>query len=234
MRTPFYHGTIKKVIATFASLFKDLTITTDSGKVIPVPLHYAPKQKFLEVLAHNADGLQLQNDIALPVMGFEMPSMNYDAARMTNPLTQPHKKRYDPNNPDTVRYMYNSIPYDFNFELYIATNTTTDAFKVVEQILPFFTPNLTVTIKDNIEFDIQTNITFDLTAVSYTIEYEGAYTDKRTIQWQISFTAHAYIHSNPREINRIKEIIVNLSEKGFDEIYETMLGDIDNNGVTWK
>ena len=43
---------------------------------------------------------------------------------------------------------YASVPYDFSFTLSIMTRNNADASAIVEQILPYFTPEFTLTIKN--------------------------------------------------------------------------------------
>ena len=41
------------------------------------------------------------------------------------------------------------VPYNINFTLYILAKNSDDALQIVEQILPFFQPDYTITMKDN-------------------------------------------------------------------------------------
>ena len=217
----FYHKSIKKVIATFGSLFSDVTIESGDGRVIKVPIHYSHKQKFIELLANNADVRNMYTDIALPVMGFEITSFMYTPEKMTNPLNTQHRRV----NGDNIDFMFTSVPYTIGIELYIGTNTVDEAYQIVEQILPFFSPQLTVTISDIELYNLKTNITFDLSAFSQDIQYESTFEEKRTIMFNFSFLCHTKFHSNPRSMEKIKEVIINMSEGDHERLFERLTGE---------
>ena len=84
----FYHGTIRKTIVAFGSLFSDIYIDRKEGNSVngttvqrlQVPLAYAPKEKWVVRLDSDP---QLQNNtyISLPRMSFEIIGYNYDSSR---------------------------------------------------------------------------------------------------------------------------------------------------------
>lgn len=222
----FYHKSIKKVIATFGSLFSDVTVETGKGNIIKVPIHYAQKQKFVEVLAHNEDLRNTRKDVALPIMGFEIVNYAYAPEQMTNHLNVQHKTVANPG-ADKVEFMFSSIPYNIGIELYLATSTVDEMYQVIEQIIPFFAPQLTVTIRDKDLFNLKTNITFDMTAISQDIQNENEFDQKRTIMCNFSFIAHTKFHSNPRSIQRIKDVIINMSETDHEKVFDQLLGKRD-------
>lgn len=222
----FYHKSIKKVIATFGSLFSDVTIKTSTDRIVKVPIHYSHKQKWLEVLVQNPDSRETYVDTTLPSFGFEITNFVYNAEMMTNPMNIQHFKK----NSDDVDFMFTSVPYTIGIELYLATNTVDEAYQIVEQILPFFTPQLTVTIKDVDLYNLNTNITFDMTSLSQDIQYESVFDEKRIILFNFSFNAHTKFHSNPRSIERIKKVIINMSEKDHEEVFEQLIGTKNSSG----
>lgn len=227
----FYHKSIKKVIATFGSLFSDVTIKTSTNKLVKVPIHYSQKQKWIEVLTVNPDSRDLYTDTTLPSFGFEITNFVYNPEMMINPLNIQHFKA----GPDNVDFMFASVPYTIGIELYLATNTVDEAYQIVEQILPFFTPQLTVTIKDIDLYNLNTNITFDMTALSQDIQYESVFDEKRIILFNFSFNAHTKFHSNPRSIQRIKDVIINMSEKDHEEMFEQLVGSRNSSGdIVWN
>ncbi len=228
----FYHKSIKKVISVFGSLFSDVVINTGQNKLVKVPIHYSQKQKFIDVLLNNEDVRNMYTDIALPAFGFEIVSFSYSPEQMTNPMNVQHRVKGD----DTVDYMFTSLPYAIGIELFLATNTVDEAYQVIEQIIPFFAPQLTVTIKDVELYNLKTNITFDLTAVSQDIQYEGTFDDKRTIMFNLSFIAHTKFHSNPRSIQRIKDVIIDMKEKDHEELFDRLTGhrDLSDGKIKWS
>ena len=228
-RTPFYFGTIKKIIATFGTLFNDVRFTNTHNVEIKVPLHYSPKEKFVDEIQQNNDLDESNFDTVLPRMGFEISSLNMAPERHLNPLSKFDDTRISG---EDERYMFNRIPYDINFSLYIGTRYFEDSLKITEQILPFFTPELTVTIHDKDDFDLNTNVTFVLNSCGFDIDYEGTFDTRRKIIWTLGFTAKAYLYSNVREQARIKQTIIELHNQDFDDIFERLTSTVNPRSAT--
>lgn len=219
----FYYQTVKNVIAAFGTIFSDVVYVNDYGQEILVPLHYAPREKFVEFIQVKSDyDSALDTDTTLPRFGFELTSIDFDSTRMLNPLSKiTHKTNSE------SRYMFNRVPYNFAFSLYLATRKFEDSLKIIEQIIPFFTPDLNITIRDKEDFDISTDIPIVLNNTSFVLDYQGSFETRRTIQWDFSFTAKGYLYSNVREQSRIKETIVKMSNEDFNKVYETLINEVE-------
>jgi len=217
----FYHRSIKKVIATFGSLFSDVVIQAGNNEIVTVPIQYAHKQKFIEVLSNNTDVRNLYTDIGLPVMGFEITSFTYAPERMTNPLNIQNIRKSE----NEVNMIFTSIPYSIGIELYIATNTVDEGYQILEQIVPFFTPQLNVTISDIDFHNIKTNLTFDLTSFSQDIQNEGVFDEKRVCLFNFSFICHTKFHSNPRSLERIKKVIIEMKDDDHNDAFDRFVGE---------
>lgn len=228
----FYHRGLKKVIATFGSLFSDITVQTGTDAIIKVPIHLAHKQKFIEVAMNNTDVRNMYSDVALPIMGFEISNFTYAPERMTNPMNVQNVKKGN----EVVNLMFTSIPYTIGIELYIATNTLDEGYQIIEQIVPFFTPQLTVTISDIDFHGIKTNLTFDLNSFSQDIQNESTFDEKRVCTFNFSFTCHTKFHSNPRSIERIKKVIIDMKEKDHEEAFDRLVGERElmNDDFNWS
>lgn len=225
---PYYYNTIRKVTVAFGTIFNEMKIVRDNGKVIPVPLQYSSKEQFISIILGPA-GIDDQTKVeeTLPRMGFEMTGMNYASERKTNTM----EKIVDRQSAQP-KYMFNRVPYDINFTLYIAARKLDDSFRIVEQILPYFTPELTVKIIDKEDYGISTNVPFVLNSTSYQVDSEGDPLDRRTVLWQLDFTAKAYLYAATRDTGLIKKAIVDLSdldsEALFEEYRATVLDDGNN------
>jgi hypothetical protein len=219
----FYFGTIKNIIAAFGILFRDIEYVTDWGEIKLVPIHYSPKEKFIEMITVSADHDDgYETMVNLPRFGFELISIDYDSTRMTNPMN-----KISDTGINNQQYMYNRVPYNFAFTLYLATRKFEDSLKIIEQIVPFFTPELNITIKDKEDFGISTDIPVNLNNVGFVIDYQGGFDTRRTISWQLDFSAKAYLYSNIREQTRIKETILSMTDKDFSKVYETFISYIE-------
>lgn len=227
----FYHKSIKKLISTFGSLLSDITVETGQKTIMKVPLHFSQKQKFIEAALNNTDVRNMYTDITLPALGFEITNYLYTPERMTNPLNTQHIKV----NSQNIDFMFTSVPYTVGIELYLMTNTLDEAYQVLEQIVPFFTPQLTVTITDIDLHNLKTNITFDLTAISQDVQYESSFDEKRTIMFNFSFSAHTMFHSNPRKIDKIKKILIDMKESDHEKSFSKLVGNLNADGeIEWS
>jgi hypothetical protein len=191
--TYFYHQRIRKSVAVFGALFNNLYVLRKdaAGTVISqvkVPLSYAPKRDFIDRIANMAKGEEAERLIAvkLPRMSFEIISITYDSTRqlsktnnfgLTSPTGSGFKSKF-----------FAPVPYNINFQLNIYAKTHDDALQVVEQIIPYFNPQYTLTIKP---IEGYTSIKEDsqviLQAVSFTDDYEGAIEQRRSIIYTLDF-----------------------------------------------
>ena len=74
---------------------------------------------------------------------------------------------------------YSPVPYDVGFELNVFTSNSDDGLQIVEQILPYFQPDYTVTmIIDKDYMDTKRDIPFILEGVDYEDSYQGSLTDR--------------------------------------------------------
>lgn len=229
----WYHKSIKKVIATFATLFSEVVIVTGDNKEVKVPIHFAQKSKLIESMMGNEDVRNMYVDVGLPVFGFEIVNYSYQPEVMTNPLNIQHQRL---TSSDDKEFMFTSVPYSIGIELYLLADTMDSMYQVIEQVVPFFTPQLTLKITDKDLYGLTTNITFDLTAVSQDVQYESSFDEKKVISCNFSFIVHTKLHSNPRSLTRIREIIVNMKEKDHDDVFSKLTGTRinGNESFEWK
>lgn len=228
----FYHGTFRRVIVAFGTMFDNINITLDNGKNVKVPVHYAQKEKFVEVLARHKDKTSPLKGISYPVIGYELLALNFAPERNKNPL---HKIR-PCGDLSTGIYTYNRVPYDIIFELYFATKSLDDSFKIAEQILPNFAPGLTMKIKDLPGMDLENNLTVDLTSTSFNVEYEDEFASVRHIMWQLSFTVKTNLYRHIDQQTVITKSVINAIANNDNEemAFKRLTSSIDSIGHTYE
>ena len=227
----FYHERIRKSVAMFGKLFNDIYVirknsTGASFSQIKVPLTYAPKQKFLERIRENPD---LYNDtkvaIKLPRMSFEIITINYDPTRQL-PKTNNVNRVGSTNNVRSK--IYSGVPYNISFQLSIYAKNQDDALQIVEQIIPYFNPQYTLTIKPLADFpDIKEDVPVTLTGVTFTDDFEGMVEQRRTIIYTLDFDMKITFFGPINEQGIIRKSIVNFYQIGnglsdSDVLYETL------------
>ena len=197
--TYFYNESLRKTIIAFGSMFNDIYITrkTAAGveaQTLKVPLAYGPKQKFMVRL--DADpNLDQKVAITLPRIGFEIAGLDYDPSRKLNRILK--RKKVKSTSDDKVKSMstqYSPVPYNVNFELFVMTKNSDDGIQIVEQILPFFQPEYTVTINEVPEMDVIRDVPIVLNSIGYEDTYAGSFTERRAIIYTFNFVAKAYVY----------------------------------------
>lgn len=224
-REAFYHATTKKVLVAFATIFDEITYVDDHGRLKKVPLVFAQKEKFIDIELSGQGEYDMDSavfDVALPKMGFELTGLNFAPERHVNPLHQ--ITATDLTGQDHM--MYNRIPYDITFDLYIAARKLNDSLKIVEQIIPFFTPELTLTIRDMDDFKNDTNLPIVLNSVAVNIDYEGSLDTKRVIMWTLNFTAKAFYYPDIRRASLIKQTLMDFRTSDFEREFERITSTV--------
>tara|TARA_B110000858_G_scaffold184492_1_gene225759 strand:- start:801 stop:1583 length:783 start_codon:yes stop_codon:yes gene_type:complete len=191
--TYFYHERIRKTVALFGSLFTRIQIqrTTSSGGSygqVRVPLSYAPRSKFLARIEAAKD---LPGDesiaIKLPRMSFEMTAISYDSTRQLSKTNNTLVAGASGTSTGRSK-IRQSTPYIINFSLNVYTNNQDDALQIVEQILPYFAPQYTVTIKPYKEHpSIKEDVPITLQSVSFINEFEGQQESRQYVQYVLDF-----------------------------------------------
>ena len=192
--TYFYHQKVRKSVAAFGSLFTRLHVIRKdkSGNVIStvkVPLSYAPRSKYLERISGTND-LQRDESVALklPRMAFEMTSIIYDETRQLPKRNLQIIQTTD--NSDTKRAKITpQVPYNLTFSLTIFATAQDDALQIVEQILPYFTPQYSLTLKPfkGDYDDILEDAPITLQSVAYLSDYEGQLENRSVLQYVLDF-----------------------------------------------
>lgn len=219
----FYHDTIRKYVILFGTLFNDIYINRDreSNKTvtIKVPLSYAPKEKMLARI--DGDPNLNRPAIVLPRMGFELTSINYASERKLNTVIK--HVGLDSNDDNKLKYSYMHVPYDFNFNLYIAVKNADDGTRILEQILPFFTPSWTSTVNLIPELNIKLDVPVVLSSITSEDTYDGSFENRRSLNWNLQFTLKGYIFGPVKSGEIIK-----LANTNF---YDTTIYDNIDNAV---
>lgn len=221
MLETFFHDTTKKYVVLFGTLFNDIYInreTEESGvtETLKIPLVYSQKEKMHARLAADPE-LNRQPAIVLPAMGFELTGYNYDQTRKLV-STKKHATVIDPTTNARHLYEYNPVPYNLTFDLHIMAKNAVDGNRIVEQILPYFTPDFTPSVNLIPELGLTYDIPIILNNVAHEDTYEGSFEDRRTLTWTLSFTLKGYFFAPTKKLTQIKTAITNIFavENGVD------------------
>jgi len=210
--THFYHKRVRTAVSVFGSLFNNLYVIrkNSSNEVISqakVPLSYAPKRNFLSRIEEMNKGEDAERRVAikLPRMSFEITQMTYDAERQlpkTNNISTAIA-----NSVNSRQKLFTSTPYNISFQLNVYAKSQDDALQIVEQVLPFFTPQYTVTVKPFSDIATLTeDVPITLTGVQMQDDFEGAIEQRRTIVYSLDFDMKIAFHGPLNDGKIIRDV----------------------------
>ena len=281
--TTFYNESIRKALVSFGTLFNNIEVkrsnTSGNIEIVIVPLAYAPRARFVQVLGQAQTGTETQ--YTLPRMSFEWTALTYDATRKLNtmqktattyktltfatapslfsvgetvtggtstttayvvdqPTTTTIRVRdasgafansetltggisnttgslassgADTSDSNKVLYYWQRVPYNMDIALAIACDTTEDGLKIVEQILPYFTPEFTVSINDIQKHDMP----IVLMDVSQEDQWEGDFLQERVVIWTLDFNAKIFLYGP----EKTSKVVTEITTHQYADIFDT-------------
>lgn len=221
----FYNQRIRKAVAVFGSLFNNLSVVrqNSSGAVISqvkVPLSYAPKRDFLARLDAMQNGEEAERQVAvkLPRMSFEIVAMSYDTTRQLAKINS--CTTHSSTDTTKATRIYTPVPYNISFQLSIYAKSQDDALQIVEQVLPYFTPNYTLTITPLSDFNtVKEDNSIILQGITFSDDYDAPLESRRTIIYTLDFEMKINLY---KDINAASSIITS---------YEVDVKDLDGNDL---
>lgn len=214
----FYNETLRKLTLAFGGLFDEIYIAKPSAsgqtQKIRVPLTYSGKEKFVRRIT---EASSISNNVKIeslvPRLGFEMTTMQYDPSRKINKTNKRIKVIENSDESTTTYSSYSEVPYNIQFGLYCFTRNVDDNLQIIEQIIPYFSPEFVVTLKMN-NLDTQVDVPIILNGVNFAEVSEGDMLIRRNLITTLSFTAKAHIFAlvNDNTSGLIKEADVNIFE----------------------
>lgn len=227
----FYYQSLKKIITVFGAMFKEIYTARNlsSGElanVQRVPISYAPRAKFLTRINEDNPNISVE----LPRMSFEISAIEYDTQSQINR----YNKRSFTDQGDEYDFAYSPVTYNVTIELNIYGRTQSDMFQIIEQILPVFTPDYIVSIKNLEGPGTVTDTPFILNDVSMSDEYEGEFNPTRALVYTLNFTTKVKLLGKIKRRAIIKKVHAAIRDMEFfdspesDEgLYETVIERVD-------
>jgi len=203
------------MVVAFGTMFNNIRLVrynkagTTELERITVPLTYAPKEKFYTRLQQDPNMNQAVQ-ITLPRMSFEMTSITYDPIRKTSMFN----RNFSPLS-DTLLRSVRMTPYNFDFSLNIYVRNTEDGTQIVEQILPYFAPDYTLTA-DFVGLNEPIDVPIILQNVVYDPDYVGGPDPLRVLTWTLNFTMKGYMYGPIANVDVIRTSTANTFNDTFN------------------
>lgn len=209
----FYNGTIRKTIIAFGNLFSNIYIDRKQGDSVngntvqrlQIPISMAPKEKWLVRIEQDPT---LENHVytTLPRMSFEILGYSYDSQRKLGKLN-----KIICNDGTSSKSIFSPVPYNIEIALYVLTKTQEDAMQIIEQILPTFAPEYTISINAIPSMNVIQDIPIILNNVSVNDEYEGDFQTRRFVTHTLTFTLKLNLFGAPENNKEIYDVNVNIN-----------------------
>ena len=109
----------------------------------------------------------------------------------------------------SLQTIYTPVPYNFEIDLSIMVLNSDDGTQILEQILPYFTPEFQVTMNEMKTMGVKRDIPIILNSLSSEDDYEGDFLTRRSLTHTLSFTVQGYIYGPIADQGIIREVDVN-------------------------
>lgn len=207
----FYHRGIRKNVVVFGNLFNDIQLVRyEKGTYVEterfkVPIVYAGKENFVSRIFRDPDIIK-ETQVKLPRMSFEIYDIQYDVSRKLSN----YNSQFSNLSSTGVKRLAQGTPYDIGFELNIYVRNVEDGTQIVEQILPYFNPDYTVTMNLIDGLDVKRDVPVILNSVTYAPSYEGDGDTARMLIWTLRFTMKTWFFGNVADSKIIRKATANI------------------------
>lgn len=209
----FYNKNLRKLVVGFGSLFNNLYVEhvnpddANNPIKIRVPITYAPQEKFIRRLLEPssiADGTRIETQ--LPKLSYVMNSIKVDGSRRRNKFSPlKNAAQVDGDCSSSAETIFEQVPVNVSFTLFIYTRHIDDTLQIAEQIIPYFNPDHVIEINVN---DVQENLKIPIIMLDNNIseKYDGDLMNRRINISSFAFVAKTFIYGSVRSITTISGV----------------------------
>ena len=115
--------------------------------------------------------------------------------------------------------------------LNMAVKNANDGTRILEQILPFFTPDWTATLNLDSTMNHKYDIPIILNNIKSEDTYEGNFVERRVLTWTLDFTLKGYIFGPTRKAEQVKTSIINLYNIENSKTFSAAMGNTNYQDV---
>lgn len=206
MFTHFHHQQLRRYLIAFGSFFSDIKLIRKADgeelQRMVVPISHGPKERWYARLQQDPELLQGVGQI-VPRMSYEISSINYDTTRKLNSL---HKLTFSDDTAHRRPQVYVPVPYIININLSVLVKNQDDGHQIVEQILPYFAPDLSFTMNVIPEISNLQQISIAPTSISITDNYADDFEKRRVLEWMMGFAMKVNFYGPVRRTHQVTEV----------------------------
>lgn len=220
LETYFFHNTISKYTAAFATVFNDIKIVSN-GKNVKVPIAFEAKDKQLVRKTENDDPNAKRIKMQLPRMTFNLTSIEKDKTRSLNKRQKLTDTAFNATTDTSVSSQYMRVPYSFGYSLNIKTKHITELLQIIEQIVVYFDDDLQVVINDNEDLNSSTALSIKLNTTNLETLYDESFETSRQVETTLSFTLDGYLYKPTSTTGTISTVTINYRDIDTETLLES-------------
>lgn len=195
-QSPIYFASARRMMIAFATIFSEMYITRqdkDGNTIrdVRVPFEYGSKAFWFRKMQERERNQELKTNLMLPRMSFSLSTLSYDAARKMNTMNYVSNELAQ----DMKGKQLSPVPYNLGVRMSVWATNLEDLLMIVEQILPLFSPQINVRIREVDDLNIWNDVDIVLNGEP-TIEdnYEQGFETNRliTVDFDIVMKGHIY------------------------------------------
>lgn len=210
----YHHNTIRTYTGALLNRFNDLEIQykNSSGEISSrnIPIRFATKEKSKMLDEYTTEQLTSGNFNVLPRANLSWSNMIKSEQRTTNKNIKINTKAKE----NSFEFLYNSVPYEFTYELTIMCRGMNEACMIIEQIACKFNPTINIDVYDATNLDEPTRIPVTLLDIGIEpSEYEEL--SSNIININVGLSIKGNIYPPIKSIERIKEFKMFINESQY-------------------
>lgn len=245
----FHFNTTRKYTASILNLFNDIEIETKLSdnrlKYTKIPIQYSNRERFEVFSQLSYDQIFLGNSQVLPRAILRFEGLQPLQERTRNKFFKIYnQKLMTKDGPKILKYQFNSIPYNFIYQVIMQCRGMNEASMIIEQVCSYFNPTYCMRIQ---EIDLPdfgyTSIILDLnnTSVEQQSLEEDLSTNIVTITFDLTLRGNLYPAIKEQEtielvqlflsspvqgrVERARSLSYNAEER-FRNMYKAVIEDI--------
>lgn len=210
----YYNKGLRRLIVGFGSLFSNIEVVHDNATGadtrLQVPLTYASQEKFIQRLLNPSsitEGTRIENQ--LPRMSFHVSNVTPDPSRRRSRFST-LSTGVAGSNCASLNEFSNETPVNVGISLFAYTRHVDDMLQIIEQIIPFFTPDHIIKMELTDSGSLL-NIPIVLTSNNITDRYEGDFNSRRIHIATFNFIAKTYLFGKVSQTSSIASSTINIT-----------------------
>lgn len=235
----------RKCITAFMDFFADVSIAKYQmdltgnpvlQRLVRVPIQFATTEKWLQVLKSGSSrkGFDpntlnenpVEIEWSLPRLSVQLTGMTYDTQRHI-PKTKKISDYSDAYFTTSNKNVYAPVPYNLELDLTAIARNANELFQIIEQVIPFFTPSLSMDIK-LFNDKVPESIPIILANMMVDLPEEVSESDERIFTATFSFIMKANYYLPKRIDPNILEIKINYFDDSTMFKFETYIQNAVN------